>query len=434
MKHPLAYLLPQTEEQVLAAVVCGQKLKISVVPRCGGHSFEKYSYGDTNSVVVDLRKINQVVLQSTTAAEVGPGASTGEISAKLWKLGKLFIPVGACPTVGISGLATGGGYGVFDRSYGLTVDSIAEINIVTAIQGLITVNVSVNSDLFWALRGAGAVNYGIITKFIFRPKTAPPHLFEGILNYDLGSFEQVYKVWQSSFVDARRSISGRILIANKQMQVIFYDTSGSSQEYQNVMTKFPNSISGGSNTTYSYADFLLHEANNLTLSKIVLENVQELENLRIEYMLQEFRKTKSFFAQHFLDKQEIRALYEILETIPDNVKVLFVWLGGAIDDLGQDETAFCHRTGRHFRVEVWIESTSNSISASYQQGKFWVESFFHNCIPIYDHKESYQNFVDADLVDYLTRYYGHNVDKLIEIKRKYDPDNYFHSPQSIPTN
>ena len=170
-KHPLAYLLPTTEQHILAAVECGQKFDIQVVPKSGRHSYEKYSYGERNSVVVDLRKMGTVILQSPMTAEVGPGALTGEMSAKLWNMGKLFIPVGMCPSVGISGIATGGGYGFFDRSYGLTLDSIFEMNIVTATQGLITVNNNTNSDLFWALRGAGAGSYGIITKFFF---SAPP--------------------------------------------------------------------------------------------------------------------------------------------------------------------------------------------------------------------------------------------------------------------
>jgi len=165
--YPLAYMLPLTESDVEATVACGHAHGVRVVPRSGGHSFEKYSFADKNSVVVDLRRMDEVK-QSGMTVVWGPGVLIGPTAIELWNSGKVFIPAGTCSSVGISGLVLGGGYGFFLRQYGLTTDNILEMNIVTATKDLITVNRTTNSDLYWALRGAGRGNFGIVTKFVLR--------------------------------------------------------------------------------------------------------------------------------------------------------------------------------------------------------------------------------------------------------------------------
>ena len=122
--HPLGYLLPDSTAEVQSAIKCAKKLNVSVIPKSGGHSYGKYSFGDYKkkgkdefALILDLQNINDVTrINNTNRAFVGPGTLTGHMAWKLWMADQMLLPIGICPTVGIAGLALGGGHGYLSRT------------------------------------------------------------------------------------------------------------------------------------------------------------------------------------------------------------------------------------------------------------------------------------------------------------------------------
>ncbi len=150
---------------------------IRPIARCGGHSFAGYSSGP--GLVVDVTPMNTVTVPSApgggggaASAVVGAGTLLVDLYNQLAPSGVL-VPGGSCPTVGISGLALGGGVGVVGRKYGLTCDTIESVQIVTADSRILTADASTNPDLYWACRGGGGGNFGIVTSFTFRTSPIP---------------------------------------------------------------------------------------------------------------------------------------------------------------------------------------------------------------------------------------------------------------------
>src|SRR5690606_1629610 len=141
-----------------------------VQARSGGHSYAAFGLGGKDgSMVIDLEAFQSVTLQrngTKVSARVGAGIRLGNLATKLFELGGRAIPHGTCPGVGVGGHALHGGFGPTSRNWGLTVDVIEKVEGVTADGKSFTASLAQNSDLFWALRGAGA-SFAIVTHFTF---------------------------------------------------------------------------------------------------------------------------------------------------------------------------------------------------------------------------------------------------------------------------
>ena len=144
---------------------------VPLAARSGGHSYAGYS--SSPGLVIDVSSLNTVsVAPGMQLATVGAGAQLVDVYSQLGSSG-LLLPGGSCPTVGIAGLTLGGGIGVFGRAYGLTCDNIASLEMVTADGSLLRCTPRSNSDLYWASRGGGGGNFGIVTSFTFTVHPIP---------------------------------------------------------------------------------------------------------------------------------------------------------------------------------------------------------------------------------------------------------------------
>jgi FAD/FMN-containing dehydrogenase len=172
---------------------------IPVAPRSGGHSLAGYS--STAGIVIDVSPLDSLAL-AAGVANVGAGAPTGRLAARLVEHG-LAIPTGTCPSVGIAGLALGGGIGILGRAHGLTLDRLVGAQVVLADGSLVDCSVDELPDLFWALRGAGAGNFGVVTSFGFDPLPAPTMTnFQLLWSYaDAAAVIAAWQTWSPSGPD-----------------------------------------------------------------------------------------------------------------------------------------------------------------------------------------------------------------------------------------
>ena len=160
----IAYCVSPADVQTCLAFV--QRFGLPFTPRSGGHSYAGYSA--STGLVLDITSMNTVTANATTGlATVGAGARLIDVYSALAQQG-LALPAGTCPTVGIAGLTLGGGVGVLGRKFGLTCDNLLSAQVVLANGSILTCDASHNPDLFWALRGGGGGNFGVVTSFTFQ--------------------------------------------------------------------------------------------------------------------------------------------------------------------------------------------------------------------------------------------------------------------------
>lgn len=166
--NPVAIVYPSDATQVQSAVRCAStEPGTAIAARSGGHSFAGYGSGGTDgSLIIDLANMSAIVSNlHHSSVEIMPAARLGDVIQQLWHDNQRTIPTGTCPGVGIGGLSLCGGVGPMSRHFGLTTDAMLEADLVLANGTLVTVHE--NTEIMWALRGAGSF-FGIVTRFVFK--------------------------------------------------------------------------------------------------------------------------------------------------------------------------------------------------------------------------------------------------------------------------
>ncbi len=192
--HPAAIAYCVSPADVQTCIAFAQRFGVPLAARSGGHSYAGYS--TTTGLVLDVSRMNTVTVDAGAGtANVGAGTRLIDVYAALAQYG-LVLPAGTCPTVGIAGLALGGGVGVLGRKLGLTCDSLLAAQIVVADGRVLTCDTNHEPKLFWALRGGGGGNFGVVTSFTFRVyPVASLSLFT--LNWPWSSAADVLDAWQN---------------------------------------------------------------------------------------------------------------------------------------------------------------------------------------------------------------------------------------------
>src|SRR5436305_11610407 len=190
---PQAIAFCESVADVQKTVRWARKHNVHIVPRSGGHSYGGYS--TTSGVIVDVSRLHAVSVAANGHAASGAGAHLLDVYTGLANRGRM-IPGGTCPTVGIAGLTQGGGIGLSGRKFGLTSDHLLEATVVLADGSAVVANLHEHPDLYWALRGGGGGNFGIVTRFVFRT-----HPVGSVSTYSLEwpwtDAKQVVQAWQA---------------------------------------------------------------------------------------------------------------------------------------------------------------------------------------------------------------------------------------------
>ena len=168
--RPQAVVLCESSNDVAETLRLAVRSGLQTATRSGGHCFAGRS--SSEGIVIDVTPMGSVSV-SDGVATIGAGARLGEVYASLNQRG-LTLAAGSCPSVGIAGLTLGGGLGILGRKYGLTSDQLLGAQIVLADGRVVDCDASHDRELFWALRGAGAGNFGVVTSLVFRTHPASP--------------------------------------------------------------------------------------------------------------------------------------------------------------------------------------------------------------------------------------------------------------------
>ena len=436
--HPQAVAWCASPSDVQRSIAFARAHAIPIAPRCGGHSYGGYSTGP--GIVIDVSGMS-MVKPSSGSVRVGAGTRLIDLYAAIGPA-NVAVPGGTCPTVGIAGLTLGGGQGVIGRTYGLTCDTLTEVDVVTADGTLRRCSAEHDPDLFWASQGAGGGNFGIATAFTFR--TAPiGQVVVFTLDWPWAAALDVVDGWQRWGPEAHdelwsdchlvhRSSTGPTISVNG----VFIGEAADLSPQLAALTRFIGSASSASYVTpMSYASAMSFEAGcaDRTQAQCHLPSQDPAGTLT-----RESNVVTSDFYDTIVPSRGIQAMVDAVQARADDAVlrassggILLDAFGGAINRVPADATAFVHRSARFLAQSFSTLPTdaSASVTAGNQR---WLQTFWHAMRP-WAIGEAYQNYIDPNLRDWQRAYHGANFDRLVEIKKAVDPDDVFHFAQSVPT-
>lgn len=427
---PLAIAYCETVRDVERAVAWARKRKIRITPRSGGHSFAGYSLSP--GVVLDVSRMHGVAVDPAgKTATVGAGTRLIDVYAQLWAKG-VTIPAGSCPTVGIAGLALGGGVGFSSRKLGTTSDSIREVRVVTAAGELVVANAHQHADLYWASRGGGGGNFGVVasSRFAVHP-VANVSTYE--IEWPWTQARAALAAWQAfapQAPDALFSVCDLIATAQKGPSVKPHVVSsgqffGSPDDLHTLLAPLvdgpglaPTRVQVVERT---YFDAVLKWADCRTLDACHVPG-------RVT------SKARSDYVARPLSAAGIDALVGWTERRQADPglgfgEILLDAYGGAINRVAPAATAFVHRR-ELFSIQyavLWNRADSPAVAAANRSSLNEVYASMRPHVSGF----AYQNYIDPDLPGWAHAYYGANYPRLRKVKRRYDPHNVFRFAQSI---
>lgn len=407
---------------VRESVLWAREHEVPVAIRSGGHNYAGFS--TTEGLLIDLGQMRSVAVDDDTGiATVQVGARNTDVYESL-QPHEAAISAGRCPTVAIGGLVLGGGIGFSSRKLGLTCDSLLETEIVTADGQILTCNERENEDLFWACRGGSGGNFGVNVSYTFQA-TPVEDVSIYDLQWNLEDGEKVLPALQEIALQAPDDFSCRMGGGRSGD-----DSGGRSSPNVNALGQY----FGPREDLLEMLEPVLRLAEP---TKKVIEDKtfwQAKDYFFHNTPIDRFQ-VKSALVQHELPEQGIEELIRNVDSWPgssneDGGGFAMFALGGAISDMQGEETAYVHRDSR-FLLAIDSSWSSSDSDRTGQANIDWVEGFADG-MRAYTTEYAYQNFIDRSQADPAHAYYGDNLDRLIDIKSRRDPDDFFQFAQSVP--
>jgi FAD/FMN-containing dehydrogenase len=426
--RPKAVVRCRTPTDVAESLALARRLGWEVAPRGGGHCFAGRSA--TRGLVIDLSAMSSVVA-SEGVATVGAGARLGEIEAGLAR-DELAIPAGSCPAVGIAGLTLGGGLGILGRTYGLTSDQLVQAQVVLADGRVVECDERRDEELFWALRGAGAGQFGVVTSFAFRTVPAPAMTcFK--LRWPQAQSGGLLEAWQSWAPSAPDELAASLLLnvpadpEQPPTTTLFGASLGAKDEAERLLDELVGRA--GADPTSASIEHLVYSA----AKRYLWENAPGAEPSAAGSAGDEPRPalafSKSEFFKRELPPEAIAALVDQLAArrAPGEARELdFTPWGGAYTRLAPEATAFPHRRER-FLLKHAVGLDTDASTKRHDAAHDWLKRSWELVHP-WGSGGVFPNFAEPGLTNLATAYYGVNRQPLLRIKAQYDAENLFRSP------
>jgi FAD/FMN-containing dehydrogenase len=421
--RPRAVVLCETAEDVSEAISFARRHGLRTVPRSGGHCYAGRSSVD--GIVIDVSPMRSVSV-SEGVATVGAGACLAHVYDALDEHG-LAIPAGCGPDVGIAGLTLGGGLGILGRKHGLALDHLLAARVVLADGSIVECDEHREEDLFWALRGSGGGNFGVVTSLVFRTVPAPPATAFH-LTWPYASASEIVGAWQvwSPAAPDELSASLHVFAPDDPDQPPVVSVSGA--------------MLGTESETRDLFDELVAQV-RVDPTSATFEHAS-------------YRQTKRYLAEHgagddrpdghpynkseyFREPLPAEAITALVQNVsegrtPGQSRELdFTPWAGAYNRVPTGDTAFAHRHERFLLLQVAVVEP-DAPAAEREAARDWLARSWSSVRP-WGTGRVYPNFPDPDLEEWAFAYHGTNLERLVLLKAKYDPDGFFRFHQSVPS-
>ena len=404
---PRLVVLCRSVSDVVGAMTYATATGDRIAPRGGGHCFAGRS--STDGIVLDMSGLDGISVADDRVVTIRAGARLGQVYAALHAYGRT-LPAGCGPTVGITGLTLGGGIGLLGRKHGLTCDRLVGAQVVLPNGSVVDCDHDHEPDLFWALRGAGGGQFGVVTSLRFA--TVPEPMTTRIeAHWSAIALEELVAAWQAWAPDAPDELTVNLTLVSEPgapVQATLFGAStleeGSTRE---LLQEFTNQA-GVAPTIELRSGVPYHHLKHTFADLDPRDLPERAPQMRSE-----------FFSRAMSD----RTLASLLTQLDDprtmgRRQLMFTAMGGAYNRVAEDATAFAHRSER-FLLEHIAEAADPWVDRS------WATAHADGSGRVYP------NFPDPALDDWAVAYHAGNYPRLAAVKNAYDPHRFFDFPQAI---
>jgi FAD/FMN-containing dehydrogenase len=418
-KRPAVIVRCATTSDVVHTVNFARESGQLLAIRGGGHNIAGNAICD-DGVVIDLSQMKAVrVDASARRATVEGGATLADFDAATQAHG-LATPVGINSTTGIAGLTLGGGFGWLSRKYGMTVDNLESAEVVTAAGEVVRASADSHPDLFWALRG-GSGNFGVVTNFEFRLHPVGPHLFSGLMVFPFAQARSVLQQYGKFHAQAPDDLTVWVVL-RQAPPLPFLPAEVHGKEVVVLAVLYAGDPKRGEELIAPLRKF----------GTVVGEafGVQPYTAWQQAFDPLLTPGARNYWKSHNFSKLDDRLLDEVVAYVgklpSPQCEIFFGAIGGATTRPAVDSAAYAHRDAQYV-MNVhgrWDDPADDARCIA------WARDYFKASAP-YASGGVYVNFLTSDEGDRVRAAYGPNYDRLVEIKRRYDPANLFRVNQNI---
>jgi len=391
-----------------------------LVSVCGaGHNIAGNAVVD-GGFMISVRGMKSVrVDPSARRARVEPGVTLGEFDNEAQAFG-LATPTGINSTTGIAGLTLGGGFGWLSRKWGLTADNLISADVVTAKGELLTVSADEHPELFWGIRGGGG-NFGIVTSFEFQLHAIGPEILSGLIVYPIADAGDVLRNYREFAAQAPDELTVWVVM-RKAPPLPFLPEAAHGTPVIILAALYAGEMSDGEEALKSLRAF------GNPIADVISPHQFTGFQAAFDPLLTPGRR--NYWKSHdFMEMSDglVDTALRFVETLPSpECEVFFAQMGGATSRVPADATAYRHRDAQ-FIMNVhgrWGEASED------ESGIAWCRDLF-DATAQYATGGVYVNFMTEEEGDRVREAYGDSFDRLVQLKKSYDPGNLFRMNQNI---
>lgn len=417
-RHPAVMVEVSSEADVVAVVRYARENKLPIAVRAGGHHVAGYGVVD-DGAVIDLRGMKNIVVDpEKRTAVVQAGALWGELDAATQEHG-LAVTGGRVTTTGVAGLCLGSGSGWLERLHGLTSDNMLRATVVTADGRVVTASDTENSELFWALHGGGG-NFGIVTEFEFRLHPVGPMVFGGLLAWPRDRAAEVLRAYRDFMTGAPDEVGGAFAFLTAPPEPFVPLEAQGKPAVGIVVAYFGDPAAGPA----AYQPLLDLDP--------VVTMVDEMPYVGLQSLLDGPNQAgfQNYWKAEFLDELSDDAIDCFVEhanrIMSPLTQLLVLPGGGAYARIDESTTALGNRTSQwnFHALGVWVDPAETETHVA------WARDLSEAIRP-YATSGAYPNFSSDTGTERAKWSYGDRYDRLVAVKRAWDPDNVFRANQNI---
>ncbi len=418
-RHPAIIVQCAGVSDIINSVKFAHKNNLRVAVRGGGHNVAGNAVCN-DGVVIDLSRMKSVrvdPIKRTARAE--PGLTWGELDRETQVFG-LAVTGGIVTTTGIAGFTLGGGLGWLMRRDGLTLDNLISADIVTAKGEFLSASASENADLFWGLRGGGG-NFGVVTSFEFSLHPVGPTVMAGMIVYPASQAKEVLSFYREFITQAPNELTSFVVLRHAPPAPFI------PKEYHGtpvvvVVGCYAGSIDEGERVLRPLKAF----------GKPIVDFMKPMPYTMLQGLTDKANLPGS---QNYWRSEYLRDLGDAaIETMIAHCAKMtslqtYVGVGyvkGAVSRVSSEETAYPHRDAPYFLniVTMWTDPAESENHLRWSR-EFW------SAMRQFSTGGVYVNFIGEEGEDRVRAAYGKNYDRLVQLKNKYDPTNFFSLNQNI---
>jgi FAD/FMN-containing dehydrogenase len=418
-RHPGLIVRCHGAADVRRAVSFARDAGLLMSVRSGGHHIAGNSVCE-GGLMVDLSPMTSVrVDRDRRSVRVEPGARLGDLDAETQAVG-LAVPVGINSTTGIAGLTLGGGFGWLSRKHGMTIDNLLSADLVTADGEIVTTSAESHPDLFWAIRGGGG-NFGIVTSFEFRAHEVGPEVLAGLVVHPFAQAKAAIEFYREFAAGASDDLTVWVVL-RKAPPLPF----------------LPEEVHGTEVCVFALVHTGEVETANQDVRRLRVWGTPVGEHVgRVPFVAfqQAFDPLLTPGARNYWKSHNFTEIRDdLIDTVTsfaselpsDQSEIFIAQVGGAQGRVAPEATAYWARDAAfvmnvHARWEAAVDD---------DRCRGWAREFFSAAAP-FASSGAYVNFMPGDDGGRVEAAYGGNYERLLEVKRRYDPDNCFRMNHNI---